>query len=138
MHSASINCARWRFVKRKRRPVPPRTCADRARFPGKWKSFALQTGGYAVRCFSGQRSAVICRLWTFYSVPLPKCSRQQDQDHHDRYGKRRSGELLEMRKRGVHVGQDKASAWSTECRWLPQYRSGIYAGRLRTNPVRIA
>ena len=110
MHSASINCARWRFVKRK---TATRSTPDLYWIaPGSQQMEVVRSanGGYAVRCFSGQKVSGHMPFRTFYSVPLPKCSRQQDRDHHDRYGKRRSGGIIGNAQKGAFtIGQDKAS-----------------------------
>ena len=76
-------------------------------------------GGYAVR-------------GRFIPFRCQKCSRQQDRDHHDRYGKRRRGGLVGNAQKGsVHdrAGQSLLRGLRNADGCL-QYRSGIYPGRL--------
>lgn len=98
-------------------------------------------GGYAVRCFSGQKvSGHMPSVDVLFRSVAKNVAGNKIGIIMTGMGKDGAEGLLEMRKKGsVHdrAGQSLLRGLRNADGCL-QYRSGIYPGRLRTDPVRIA
>ena len=86
-------------------------------------------GGYAVRCFSGQKvSGHMPSVDVLFRSVAKNVVGNKIGIIMTGMGKDGAEGLLEMRKKErSRSGRTKPPAWSTECRWLPtDIRSGIY------------